>query len=159
MSKIYLSFGSNLGQRQKYIKDAIEKLSKRVDISKVSSFYETEPWGRTDQPKFLNLCLEATTELTAKDLLAYIKKIEAETGRKDDEKWSPREIDIDILFYNHEQINGGGLVVPHPHLHERAFVLVPLGEIAEQFVHPALNKTIGELADGINKLGIAIYET
>lgn len=146
MAQIYLGFGSNVGNKRKFINGALSALSGGVKIQSASSFYRTEPWGNRDQPAFYNLCAKGTTTLSPKELLAFIKSVEAKLGRTHREKWGPREIDIDLLFYDSEIIKSPRLEVPHPHIAERAFVLVPLKEIAPDLVHPELKKTIAELS-------------
>lgn len=158
MTQIFLGLGSNLGDRQRFIDQAIDFLAGKVEVIARSKTYETAAWGKTNQPKFLNLCLAGQTALSADELLDFIKDVEAESGRKPSEKWGPREIDIDILFYGSENINKPGLAIPHPHMHERAFVLVPLNEIAPSFTHPVLKKSIAELTKNIDKTGVKIYE-
>lgn len=154
MSNVYLSLGSNIGDRKKFLLNAIDALKAGVGVSDVSSFYETEPWGNERQSNFINACVKVETDLSPPKLLRFIKSIESELGRSQSEKWGPREIDIDILFYGDEIISSGGVEIPHPHMAGRAFVLVPLAEIAPQFVHPVLKKTISELAETIDKKGV-----
>lgn len=107
--------------------------------------HETEPWGVKDQPQFVNMAVEAETDVSPRELLELIKRIESDMGRRPGKKWGPRVIDIDILMYDHLQINEEGLSVPHPLLHERVFVLEPLAEIAPEKIHPVLRKTVREL--------------
>lgn len=154
MPTIFLSLGSNIGDRKKFLLNAINSMKTKVDITAVSSFYLTEPWGNENQNSFINICVKGDTQLPAEELLRFIKSIESTLGRTAGEKWGPREIDIDILFYGRETISSGGLEVPHPHLAERAFVLVPLSEIAPDFVHPSLKKSVGELVELIDKTGV-----
>lgn len=158
MSEIYLSLGSNIGDRQKFISQAIDRLSKQIDIIQSSQIYETKPWGKIDQQIFLNMCLFAKTNLSAEDLMIFAKNVETNIGRSHSEKWGPREIDIDILFYGDEIIDSNELKIPHPHLAERAFVLVPLNEIASNLIHPTLNKKISELMKNVDPTGVKLYE-
>lgn len=151
---VYLSLGSNIGDRQAYLSGAIDKLKEKLENIKTSPIYETEPWGYTDQASFLNMCLRGQTTLEPDQLLKFLKSIESESGRSHAEKWGPREIDIDILFYDEEIVDVGGLKIPHPHIAERAFVLVPLAEIAPDLAHPVLKKTIAELAESIDSSGV-----
>jgi 2-amino-4-hydroxy-6-hydroxymethyldihydropteridine diphosphokinase len=145
MPTVYLALGSNLGDREKNLRDALERISKFAHVTHVSSIYETEPWGVKDQPWFLNLVCEATTKLSPVDLLRHAKKIEIEMGRTEAVRFGPRPIDIDILLYDRVIRLDPALTIPHPRLHERAFVLVPLAEIAPTLVHPRLRVTIRKL--------------
>ncbi len=116
-----------------------------LKIRKCSSMHETEAWGVKDQPRFINMAVEAETDVSPEELLTLIKRIESDMGRLPEKKWGPRLIDIDILMYDNIVMNGGDLSIPHPLMHERKFVLVPLSEIAPQKVHPVLRRTIREL--------------
>ncbi len=142
----YLLIGTNLGDRKAHLLDACDKIKSRVgSIKKISKLYETNAWGKTEQPDFLNQAVLVQTELTAHELLKAVLDIEAEMGRKREEKWDARTIDIDILLYNNDLINTPDLIIPHPHLHERNFTLIPLMDIAAEVIHPILNTTIEEL--------------
>jgi 2-amino-4-hydroxy-6-hydroxymethyldihydropteridine diphosphokinase len=147
MPTIYLALGANLGDREKNLRTALSQLGSFVDITRVSSVYETEPWGVHDQPWFLNLVCSGTTTLSPVDLLRCAKKIENEMGRAEGMRFGPRPIDIDILFYDRLIELSPALTIPHPRLHERAFVLVPLSEIAPDLVHPRLRTTIRVLLE------------
>jgi 2-amino-4-hydroxy-6-hydroxymethyldihydropteridine diphosphokinase len=142
---IYLSLGSNMGDRWHNLERALHLLARKMAIVMVSSTYDTAPVGNTRQPRFLNLACEATTSLTPKELLTFIKEIEAAMGRQPGPRNSPRHIDIDILFYGGNVINNADLILPHPRLTERAFVLVPLAEIAPDFLHPVIGKKIRQI--------------
>ncbi len=142
---VYLALGANLGDREKNLKDALGRINSFVEITRASSIYETEPWGVRDQPRFLNLVCSGETSLSPVDLLRRIKKIEIEMGRAEGIRFGPRPIDVDILFYNHLIDLSPALTIPHPRLHERAFVLVPLAEIAPDLVHPRFRVTTREL--------------
>jgi 2-amino-4-hydroxy-6-hydroxymethyldihydropteridine diphosphokinase len=157
MNVIYLSLGSNIGRRLDFIKAAVDKLSEHIKIIEKSALYETAPWGKTNQPKFLNLCLKAETDLNPNELLSFVKEVELGAGRNSKEKWGPREIDVDILFYDDDRLQSKNLTIPHPHLHERAFVLVPLNEIAADFIHPVLKKSVAELTKNVSKSGVEKY--
>jgi len=138
---VYLSLGSNLGDRQHNLNMALELLSQRVNVRKVSSTYETEPVGNPDQPLFLNQVVRIQTRLAPLELLTLIQGIEFKLGRIRDKPNAPRSLDIDILFYGDQVIKNRQLVVPHPRIEERAFVLVPLVEIAPKLIHPVSGKT------------------
>jgi 2-amino-4-hydroxy-6-hydroxymethyldihydropteridine diphosphokinase len=140
----YLSLGSNLGDRQANLNRALEFLSQRLRVERVSSVYDTEPVGNIKQPRFLNLACQVSTTLPPKALLALAKGIEAKLGRVGG-SGDPRIIDIDILFYGNQVIQTPELVIPHPRLMERAFVLIPLAEIAPGLVHPVNGKTMATL--------------
>jgi 2-amino-4-hydroxy-6-hydroxymethyldihydropteridine diphosphokinase len=146
MAIVYLSLGSNLGDRGKNLDRAVEILEKKgIIVRKRSSLYETEPWGELDQPLFLNMALEIETDFHPLALLAVIKDVETEIGREKSHKWGPRIVDLDILLYNHIILSEDTLRIPHPYLHEREFVLRPLHEIAPDVMHPLLNMTIHEV--------------
>lgn len=147
MAIVYLSLGSNLGKRKKNLREAIRFLGENsnIKIKRISSFYETEPIG-PPQPKYINAAIELETELNPFAILFECKKIEGILGREpSSEKWGPRPIDLDILLYNDEIINESDLVIPHPLMHKRKFVLKPLAEIAPEVIHPMLNKRIKKL--------------
>ena len=146
MSIAYLSLGSNKGNRQLWLDNAIELLGQNAGvILKMSSRYETKAWGISEQPDFINMCLQLQTSLSAIELLHTILQTETTLGRVRDIKWGPRTIDIDILFYENAIINSEGLLIPHPHLQERRFILMPLIDIAPCHIHPVLNKRVNEL--------------
>ncbi len=132
MTSVYLSLGSNIGDKKAYLLSAIERLEQldKTVVKSVSSFYETAAWGKTDQDDFLNICCELETDLAPQELLLACQKIEKDLKRVRHEHWGPRTIDIDILLYGDETIATENLNVPHPYMTERAFVLVPLEEIA-----------------------------
>ena len=146
MSKVYLSIGSNKGNRSVLINKAIDEIEKKVGkIISRSSIYQSKSWG-FDSNDFYNLCLLIDTDIVPKSLLVNLKKIEKSMGREDiDGSYSDRFIDIDILFYDNIITDSEDLKIPHPKIEIRKFVLVPMLEIADNYVHPILNKTIKEL--------------
>lgn len=146
MNRVYLILGTNLGEKKKNIEKALSELEKRdIKITKMSNLYITTPWGYSEQPDFLNLAVESYTNLDPFTLLREIKNIEIEMGRVRTERYGPRVIDIDIIFYNDLIIKTNELTIPHPLMHERYFVLKPLSDIAPNFLHPELHLTVREL--------------
>lgn len=157
MNRIYLITGGNIGDRKKNLETAAEIIEQRVGgIIQSSKLYETEAWGITDQPLFYNQVLVLESEFSAREVLHAILKIEEEMGRKRTVKNAARIIDIDILFFNDEIVNGQNLVIPHPEIKNRRFVLTPLNEIAPQMLHPVFKKTMRELLSETNDLLKAI---
>jgi len=143
---VFLSLGSNMGNRAANLAAAFELIQKEIGkVAKKSHLYETEPWGNKDQDTFYNQVLMVNTTLDPRDLLVAITKVERAMGRERREKWGPRVIDIDILFYGKRVIRDKGLEIPHPELHKRGFILAPLLEIAADYVHPIFDKQIDEL--------------
>jgi 2-amino-4-hydroxy-6-hydroxymethyldihydropteridine diphosphokinase len=142
---VYLALGSNLGDRAGNLRAAVDALAPQVIVSAESKIYETPPWGYEDQPAFLNMAVKAETDLEPASLLKHLKELEVHLGRAQSFRWGPRLIDIDILFDDDRVVDTPSIVIPHPRLHERAFVLIPLADIAPDFVHPVLKKTIREL--------------
>jgi 2-amino-4-hydroxy-6-hydroxymethyldihydropteridine diphosphokinase len=131
MARIYLSLGSNMGDREANLEEAVRLLREQVRVSKVSSLYETEPWGFRDQDRFLNIALEGETDLPPLDLLDFTQGIEQAMKRVKTRVYGPRIIDVDILLYGDVAMDEDRLTIPHPKMKERAFVLIPLKEIAE----------------------------
>jgi 2-amino-4-hydroxy-6-hydroxymethyldihydropteridine diphosphokinase len=148
MYEAFLLTGGNIGDRLKNLKNGTEAIEKKAGIIlNKSSLYETAAWGKTDQSPFLNQVLLVSTRLPATDLLDALLSIEQELGRQRLEKMGPRTIDLDILLYNNDVINTTRLVIPHPQIAFRRFVLTPLNEIAPALVHPVLHKTISTLLE------------
>jgi len=147
MSEVFLGVGTNLGDREKNLSDVTAIIERSIgDILLASSIYETEPWGFEAKDEFLNMVLKVSTGLGPSELLSRILGIEISMGRLRGEKqYSSRIIDIDILLYGDRIIDEEDLCIPHPHLHERKFVLVPLCEIAPGLIHPVINQSIASL--------------
>jgi 2-amino-4-hydroxy-6-hydroxymethyldihydropteridine diphosphokinase len=141
----YLALGSNIGDRLQNLRTATAALPPQVIVRRASTIYETAPWGVLDQPDFLNQALEVETQLAPDELLAHLKEIEAILGREQTIRYGPRRIDLDILFYDDLVLDQAGLQVPHPRLHERTFVLVPLADLAPDLRHPQTGQTVQEM--------------
>lgn len=139
MNVAYIGLGSNLGDRERYLMQALERIEKNpeITITKISSIYETYPVGLTEQPLFLNMVIEIETNFSPFELLNFLQEIESEFGRRREIKWGPRTLDLDILLYNQENMKSERLIIPHPRMQERGFVLIPLHEI-----NPALVETM-----------------
>lgn len=157
--RIMLALGSNLGDRPANLKRAREELSGSVTLVQESRIYETPPWGYVDQPAFLNQVLSANTALPAHDLLRFVKEVEKKMGRVDTFRNGPRVIDIDILLYGEQIIQTPDLVVPHPRMLERGFVLVPLAEIAPRLIVPGQTLTVADLCAKVDQAGIRRFES
>jgi len=147
MSFVYLSLGTNLGERKLNLKSAIKEIGALGSIDQISSIYETEPWGFSSENKFLNMVIEIQTNIPASQLINECLNIEAILGRTRGSAlgYESRIIDIDILFFGNEVVKSDELTIPHPHIQDRRFILKPLSEIAPNFLHPFLGKTISEL--------------
>lgn len=140
--------GSNIGDRQQHLHAALRKIGEEVGlIQKTSSPYETQPWGVTNQDDYLNMAIQVSTSMTPELLFKKLKAIEAAEGRHSIIQNAPRTLDIDILFYDDLVITSEQLIIPHPRLHLRRFVLTPMAEIAPQLIHPVLKKSIQDLLD------------
>jgi 2-amino-4-hydroxy-6-hydroxymethyldihydropteridine diphosphokinase len=154
---VYIALGTNLGQRLDNLQLAIAAFAPSIQVLAKSAVYETEPWGYADQPAFLNMALRAGTELSPAGVLAFLKDLEASLGRTPSFRNGPRLIDMDILFYDDLVLDTPALVVPHPRLHERSFVLVPLMDIAPGLLHPRLGLSVAQMTASLDKGGIKIF--
>jgi 2-amino-4-hydroxy-6-hydroxymethyldihydropteridine diphosphokinase len=151
---VYLALGSNLGDRLANLKQAISSLTPQLEVKAKSQVYETPPWGYEDQPKFLNQVIKAQTYVDPEPLLKHLRRVEVALGRKESFPNGPRLIDLDILFYDDQVLNTPSLVIPHPRLQERGFVLLPLMDIDPDLVHPVNKQSVREMAAVCNMAGI-----
>lgn len=159
--RVYLALGGNLGDRPANLQAAIDALQAggHVRVVKLSSVYETAPFGYADQPDFLNMALEAATDLEPAPLLNFVKEIEATLGRQPSFRNSPRPIDLDIIFYDNLMLDTPALQIPHPRLRGRGFVLQPLNDLAPGYIHPVYGLSVAQLLDEVDlaKSGIKPY--
>ncbi|KKI91573.1 2-amino-4-hydroxy-6-hydroxymethyldihydropteridine pyrophosphokinase [Bacillus sp. SA1-12] len=157
----YIALGSNMGNREEHLKEAIQTLHLHpsITVEKISSIYETDPIGFTDQDEFLNMVIKINTDLSAFELLNVLQEIEITHDRKREVKWGPRTLDLDILLYNHENIEAEQLIVPHPRMHERAFVLIPLSELDRNIRIPLMKESLLTIIDQLqDKEGVRIWK-
>ncbi|HEY5730103.1 MAG TPA: 2-amino-4-hydroxy-6-hydroxymethyldihydropteridine diphosphokinase [Anaerolineales bacterium] len=154
---VYLSLGTNLGDRAANLKQAVRSLPPQMRVKKKSEVYETPPWGYTEQEAFLNQVVMVTTYLEPEPLLKHLKRLEVALGRKATFRYGPRLIDMDILFFDDLVIESPSLVIPHPNMHERGFVLLPMMDIAPDHMHPVTKKSIREMIALCNTEGVVPY--
>lgn len=159
---VFLSLGGNIGDRELYIQGAISDIKAKIgDVKKLSNIYETEAWGVENQQAYLNNCIEIQTNLSEDDLLSQLLLIEQKHGRirQENFQYQARTIDLDILFYDDNIINKSNLIIPHPRIQDRLFVLKPLHDIAPHFIHPTLNLSVSQLIDNcIDNLTVTLYK-
>jgi 2-amino-4-hydroxy-6-hydroxymethyldihydropteridine diphosphokinase len=158
LSPVYLSLGSNLGDRKSHLESVQLFLPPDVVVRQASAIYETEPWGYSCQPDFLNQVLLVETHLSARELLIYVKELEAEIGREPSFRFGPRLVDIDIILFGDQIIQEPDLEIPHPHFQDRAFVLVPLAEISPELLIPGTDLTVSDLLEEADISGINLYQ-
>jgi 2-amino-4-hydroxy-6-hydroxymethyldihydropteridine diphosphokinase len=157
MVNVFIALGTNLGDRAANLSAARQALAPDVQVLAVSPIYETPPWGVTDQPAFLNQVVHTQTGLAPRRLLDLLKRLESELGRVPGVRYGPRQIDLDILFYGDQTLDEPGLTIPHPRLHERAFVLVPLADLAPNLRHPVTGETVVEMLGKVDRSGIRAF--
>jgi 2-amino-4-hydroxy-6-hydroxymethyldihydropteridine diphosphokinase len=154
LSRVFIGLGSNIEPRMDYLGTAVTGLNKIGDIARVSSVYETAPVGGIPQSDFLNAVVELQTAIQPMELVAELKSLEKMIGRNERPRWHEREIDLDILFYDNLVLQTATLILPHPELHKRAFVLVPMNELDPNFVHPLLKKNVAELLGNVDTTSV-----
>ncbi len=157
---IYLALGTNLGKRLDNLRAAINAFAPQIRVLDESRVYETEPWGYADQPAFLNMVVRAETKLSPVDLLGFLKELEASLGRTPSFRNGPRMLDLDILFYDDLSLDTPELVIPHPRLHERTFVLVPLADVVPglAWVHPLLGRSVAQMLEPLDTHGVNLFK-
>lgn len=160
MNTVFISLGSNIGNRLQYLQRAVSllELVGQVNVVKVSSVYETDPVGYEEQAAFLNMVVEVETSLTPHEILKKCNEIEAELGRTREVHWGPRTVDLDILLYNEENMKTQDLIIPHPRMMERGFVLIPLVELQANLVDPQSKQLIADVAH-VKKEGVHLWKT
>ena len=156
---VYIALGSNLENRESNLRIAVESMHPEVAPVDCSPVYQTQPWGFVDQPAFLNQVIRAKTDLEPEELLGFLKQLEKEIGRELTFQYGPRLIDLDILFYDELIFKTLELTIPHPQIPERAFVLVPLSDIAPDYFHPVLLVSVNELVSGVDIDGIEWFSS
>lgn len=154
---LFIALGSNLGDRLANLREAIAGLVPEIRLLHASPVYETPPWGFPDQPAFLNQVIQTETDLKPQEVLKKLKGLEAEMGRVKTFRYGPRLIDLDILLYDDLVVETPGLTIPHPHLAERAFVLVPLADLAPELQHPVLHSSMSALLERVDQEGIRLF--
>ena len=154
MSRVLLGLGTNMGDRRRNLQEAVARLRTAMTVTAVSPVYETAPWGDTEQPDFFNICLAAETTQAPLELLQFLKQTETELGREKSRRWGPRLIDIDILAYENQVIQEKNLMIPHPHIAERTFVLAPLADIAPEWVHPLTGRSVTQMLTAVYRTDI-----
>lgn len=145
MATVYIALGSNLGDRAETLQAAVGRIGRFLDVTRTSSVYETDPVGGPDQPRYLNAVVGGTTDLSPSQLLTALQVVEDEFGRERPVRNAPRTLDLDILLYDDLVVNQPDIIIPHPRMHERWFVLVPLAEVASDFEHPVFHRSIQAL--------------
>jgi 2-amino-4-hydroxy-6-hydroxymethyldihydropteridine diphosphokinase len=158
MHTAYIALGTNLGNRLANLKAALAALTPQMSVLAKSHIYETPPWGYTEQPAFLNQAVKVETYLEAEPLLRHLKRLEVALGREPSFPNGPRLIDLDLLFFDDLVLETPALTVPHPRVHERAFVLLPLNDIAPDYIHPEFKKTVHELLAACDTSGIQLVK-
>ena len=154
---VYIALGTNIGDRAENMQQALKELESIMQIEERSPIYETPPWGLVDQPDFLNQVVRGETELSPVELIKALKGIESEMGRVPTIRYGPRLIDLDLLFYNDLVFEAEKLSIPHPRMRGRAFVLVPLADLAPEFIHSVYGETVIELLAEVDPAGIHVY--
>jgi 2-amino-4-hydroxy-6-hydroxymethyldihydropteridine diphosphokinase len=156
----YLGLGANLGEPEAQLREALKRLdaADEVEVTRVSTFYRNPPIGPADQPWYVNAAARVRTRLGPEELLRLLQQVEAALGRVRGERWGPRRLDLDLLLYNGEVILAPDLVVPHPEMHRRAFVLAPLADIAPQAWHPVMQKSVGDLLSELDPVARAALQ-
>ncbi len=154
MNRVFVALGSNLEPRAEYLRSAVRLLRTIGEVVRVSAVYETAPVGEVAQPDYLNAVVEIATLLEPMELLSTLKEFEVSLGRKERPRWHEREVDFDIVFYDHIVLVSPELTIPHPELHRRAFVLAPMADLDAKFVHPLLHETVEELLTATDATGL-----